>query len=117
MSPSAFSLTPAAVQRLRELGARNRSSSPSPWRMRMLLASLSGFGSFSRLEQNSIDIRLMGPLEFVDRLQNSIDPISNEFDLQATEKTTGYTGQSGHLMAKSSIFVVFRCYGWARMTP
>jgi hypothetical protein len=79
--------------------------------MRMPLASLSGFGSFSRLEQNSIDIRLMGPLKFVDRLQNSIDPLSNEFDVQASEKTTSYIGTTGYLMAKSSIFVVLRSCG------
>jgi hypothetical protein len=76
-----------------------------------------GFGLISRPVQNSIDIRLIGPLEFVDSLQNSIDPLSNEFDAQTTEKTTDYTSPVGHLMAKSSIFVVFRSCGWARMRP
>jgi hypothetical protein len=75
------------------------------------LASLSGFGPFFASEQNSIDIRLMGPLEFVDRLQNSIDPLNNEFYVQAAEKATSYTSPAGRLMAKSSIFVVFRSCG------
>jgi hypothetical protein len=36
---------------------------------------------FSGFHCYSIDIRLIERLKFVDRLQNSIDPLSNEFDL------------------------------------
>jgi hypothetical protein len=34
---------------------------------------------------NSIVIRLIGPFEFVDRRENSVDPLSNEFDSQEVE--------------------------------
>jgi hypothetical protein len=40
---------------------------------------------------NSIVIRLIGPFEFVDRRENSIDPLSNEFDSQQVEIKGNYT--------------------------
>jgi hypothetical protein len=41
---------------------------------------------------NSIVIRLIGPFEFVDRRENSVDPLSNEFDSQEVE-IAGYHTQ------------------------
>ena len=43
---------------------------------------------------NSIVIRLIGPFEFVDRLENSVDPLSNEFDSQEVEIASYHTQPS-----------------------
>jgi hypothetical protein len=40
--------------------------------------------------------------------KNSIDPLGNEFSAQAIEISKDYTDRCDRLMAKSTIFVVFR---------
>ena len=61
---------------------------------------------FSRARINSIVFRLIGPREFVDRRQNSIVPLSNEFLLQVIETHNGYMLPWRRFHCKSVIFVV-----------
>jgi hypothetical protein len=63
------------------------------------------FSIFAR-RINSIVFRLIGPRKFVDRRQNSIVPLSNEFLPQVIETQNGYTLPSRRFHCKSVIFVV-----------
>jgi hypothetical protein len=56
---------------------------------------------------NSIAFRLIGPREFVDRRQNSIVPLSNEFVPQVIERHSGYMLPSRRFSCESVIFVVW----------
>jgi hypothetical protein len=57
---------------------------------------------------NSIVIRLIGPFEFVDSRENSVDPLSNEFDSQELEIASDYTQPSWPFHGKKRDF---RCIG------
>ena len=61
---------------------------------------------------NSIVIRLIGPFEFVDRRENSVDPLSNEFDSQEVEIASYHTQP---LMAVSWQKTRFSLYWAARV--
>ena len=57
---------------------------------------------------NSIVIRLIGPFEFVDRRENSVDPLSNEFDSQEVEIASYHIQPSWPFHGKKRDF---RCIG------
>ena len=57
---------------------------------------------------NSIVIRLIGPFEFVDRRENSADPLSNEFDSQDVEIASYHTQSAWPFHGKKRDF---RCIG------
>src|SRR6201998_4447696 len=66
---------------------------------------------------NSIVIRLIGPFEFVDRRENSVDPLSNEFDSQEVEIASYHTPPSWPFHGKKRDF---RCIGlqeWSDAVP
>jgi hypothetical protein len=55
----------------------------------------------------SVVFRLIGPREFVDRLQNSVVPLSNEFLPQVIDNDNGYMLPSRPVHCKKCDFVVF----------
>src|ERR1700739_3276610 len=57
---------------------------------------------------NSIVIRLIGPFEFVDRRENSVDPLRNEFDSQEIEIASYHAQPSWPFHGKKRDF---RCIG------
>jgi hypothetical protein len=50
---------------------------------------------------------LLGPLEFVDRWENSIDPLSNEFSAQAAEIMCGFIRLMWPFRCKKKRFSLF----------
>jgi len=56
----------------------------------------------------SIVIRLLRSAKFVDPLQNSVDPLSNEFSVQPLETAASLLSYDAALRAKNAIFAVFR---------
>jgi hypothetical protein len=54
----------------------------------------------------SVVFRLFGPVEFVDRMKNSIDPPRNEFDVQAFEITLSSASRLARFCPKNAIFAV-----------
>jgi hypothetical protein len=54
----------------------------------------------------SIVIPLLGPLKFVDRRKNSIDPPRNEFRIQPVDLALYFLTQTGRSGGKNAIFAV-----------